>query len=68
MSFSFPGNAAFQGTVSAPLFVSNQVLIAPVAVGTTSTLSVGSLTATYLNASASLFAGSLTASGPISST
>ena len=60
MSVSFPYNAAFSGTVSAPLFISNQVLIAPVAAGTASTLTVGSFSATYLSASTSLFASTLT--------
>ena len=48
-SVSFPGNVSFGGTVSSPLFVSNQQIIAPFAAGTTSTLSVGSFASTYSN-------------------
>ncbi len=59
MSVNFPINANFSGTVSAPLFVSNQVLIAPVAAGTTSTLTVGSFSATFLSVSASITSASL---------
>ena len=62
MSVLCPYSANFSGTVSAPLFVSNQVLIAPVAAGTTSTLTVGSFSATFVSVSGTLSAanGSLT--------
>lgn len=50
-SFSFPGNVSFGGTVTSPLFVSNQQIIAPFAAGTLSTLSVGSFASTYSNVS-----------------
>lgn len=46
-SLSFPGNVSFGGTVSSPLFVSNQQIIAPFAAGTLSTLSVGSFASTF---------------------
>ncbi len=51
LAVGFPGNLNFSGTVSAPLFVSNQQIIAPVAAGTASTLTTGSLSATFLSAS-----------------
>ena len=62
MNTNFPFNANFSGTVSAPLFVSNQVLIAPVAAGTASTLTVGSFSATYLSVASSITSASLFAS------
>ena len=46
-SLSFPGNVNFAGTVSSPLFVSNQQIIAPVAAGTASTLTFGSIAGTF---------------------
>lgn len=50
-SVSFPGNVSFGGTVTSPLFVSNQQIIAPFAAGTASTLSVGSFASTFSNVS-----------------
>ena len=58
-SLSFPGNVSFAGTVTSPLFVSNQQIIAPFAAGTLSTLSVGSFASTYSNV-LQAFAASLT--------
>lgn len=45
---AFPFNANFSGTVSAPLFVSNQVLIAPVAAGTTSNVALDGIVSNHL--------------------
>lgn len=45
-SLTFPGNVTFAGTVTSPLFISNQQIIAPVAAGTSATLTVGSLSGT----------------------
>ncbi len=42
-----PGNIQFTGTVSSPLFICNQRVIAPIASGTTSTISFGSMTGSY---------------------
>ena len=47
MSLAWPGNISFSGTVSAPLFVSNQQIIAPFAAGTASTLTVNSLSSSF---------------------
>lgn len=47
MSVGWPGNINFSGTVSAPLFVSNQQIIAPVAAGTASTLTVNSISSLF---------------------
>ena len=42
-----PGNIQFTGTVSSPLFICNQRVIAPIASGTTSTISFGSMAGSY---------------------
>ena len=42
-----PGNIGFSGTLSAPLFVTNQRIVAPYKTGTTSTISVGSMAGTF---------------------
>lgn len=60
MSVNFPYNANFQGTVSAPLFLSNQVLMAPVAAGTASTLTFGSISGTFSSITQSYAATLLT--------
>ena len=61
-AINIPSSINFSGTVSAPAFVSNQVLIAPVAFGTTSTLSVGNVSATILNVTGTIMGnvGSIT--------
>lgn len=45
--FLFPGDVCFTGTVSAPLFASTQQVIAPIAAGTASTLTFGSISGTF---------------------
>ena len=50
-SLTFPGNVNFGGTVSAPLFISTQQVVAAYAAGTLSTLSVGSFSSTYSSVS-----------------
>ena len=47
IALGFPGNINFSGTITAPLFVSTQQIIAPVAAGTASTLTVGSLSSAF---------------------
>ena len=66
-SVNIPGNANYAGTVSASLFVSNQVLIAPISLGTTSTLSIGSLTSTFLSTSTLSVSSLSAASGVLGS-
>lgn len=69
MSLAFPGNINFSGTVSAPLFVSNQQIIAPVAAGTASTLTVNSLSSIYCSLttlSVANVAGNIALSGTLS--
>lgn len=48
---SFPGNVSFGGTISAPQFVSNQQIIAPVAAGTASTLTISSISSQFASLS-----------------
>ena len=59
LALGFPGNLNFSGTVSAPLFVSNQQIIAPVAAGTASTLTVSSISSNFASIS-TMYAATLT--------
>ena len=58
---TFPGNVFFTGTVTSPQFVSNQQVIAPVASGTASTLTTGSITGTFCSITNASFANTLSA-------
>lgn len=64
MSFlgaTFPGNVFFTGTVTSPQFVSNQQVLAPIATGTASTLTMGSITGTFCSITNTAFASTINA-------